>query len=69
MTWCANLYVKPDYRRRGIGRALMCQMLRDDLRHGSQLAVLAASHTGALLYPIVGYEQIGTLLSYTPSRR
>ena len=69
MTWCANLYVKPDYRRRGIGRALMCQMLRDDRRHGSQLAVLAASHTGVLLYPIVGYEQIGTLLSYSPSRR
>ncbi len=68
-TWCANLYVKPEFRRRGIGRALMCRMLRDDRSHGSQLAVLAASHTGALLYPLVGYEQIGTLFLYTPRRR
>ena len=68
-TWCANLYVKLEYRRRGIGRALMCRMLRDDRSHGSQLAVLAASHTGAMLYPLVGYEQIGTLYSYTSRRR
>ena len=68
-TWCANLYVKPEFRRRGIGRALMCRMLRDDRSRGSQLAVLVASHTGALLYPLVGYEQIGTLYSYTPRRR
>lgn len=68
-TWCANLYVKPEFRRRGIGRALMCRMLRDDRTFGSHLAVLAASHTGALLYPLVGYEQIGTLYSYTPRRR
>lgn len=68
-TWCANLRVKPEFRRRGIGRALMCRMLRADRSHGSHLAVLAASHTGALLYPLVGYEQIGTLYSYTPRRR
>jgi len=68
-TWCANLYVKPEFRRRGIGRALVCRMLRDDRSHGSQLAVLAASHTGALLYPLVGYEQVATLYSYTPRRR
>ena len=68
-TWCAYLYVKPDFRRRGIGRALMCRMVRDDRSYGSHLAVLAASHTGALLYPLVGYEQIGTLYSYTPRRR
>ena len=69
MTWCANLYVKPEFRRRGIGRALMCRMLRDDRAYGSRLAVLAASHTGAMLYPLVGYEQVATLYSYTPRRR
>lgn len=47
----------------------MCRMLRDDRRFGSKLAVLAASHTGALLYPIVGYQQIGTVFLYTPRRR
>lgn len=65
-TWCSDMYVKPKYRRRGIGRALMERMLRDDRQHGASLAVLTASHTGALLYPLVGYRQIGTLLLYSP---
>ena len=29
-TWCSNMHVAPAARRRGIGRALMCRMLRDD---------------------------------------
>ena len=70
MSWCSNMYVKAEYRRRrGIGRALMAKMLRDDRKYGSQLAVLTASHTGALLYPCVGYREIGTLLVYTPKTR
>ncbi|MDE2999918.1 MAG: GNAT family N-acetyltransferase [Gemmatimonadota bacterium] len=68
-TWCSNMHVAPAARRRGIGRALMCRMLRDDRSHGSQLAVLTATHTGALLYSAVGYVQIGTLLFYTPKKR
>ncbi len=68
-TWCSNMHVAPAARRRGIGRALMCGMLRDDRSNGSQLAVLTATHTGALLYASIGYEQIGTLLFYTPRKR
>ena len=68
-TWCSNMYVDPEFRRRGIGRALMCRMLRDDRAGGSKLAVLTASHTGAMLYPVVGYRQIGTLMLYTPKKR
>ena len=30
-------------------------MLREDRADGSKLAVLTASHTGAELYPLVGY--------------
>lgn len=43
-------------------------MLQDDHATGSTQAVLLASHTGAKLYPVVGYEQIGTLLLFTPRR-
>ena len=68
-TWCSNLFVVPASRRRGIGRALMSRMLRDDQSNGSELAVLTASHAGAMLYPKIGYEQIGTLLFYTPKKR
>lgn len=67
-TWCSNIYVKPEFRRRGIARALLSQMLHDDRSAGAQQAVLLASHTGAKLYPVVGYEQIGTLLVYTPPK-
>ncbi|MDE3256396.1 MAG: GNAT family N-acetyltransferase [Gemmatimonadota bacterium] len=68
-TWCSNMFVTQAARRRGIGRALMCRMLRDDRSHGSELAVLTATHTGALLYSSIGYVRIGTLLFYTPKKR
>jgi GNAT superfamily N-acetyltransferase len=68
-TWCSNMYVKPAFRRRGIARAMLCRMLRDDRTHGAKTAILLASHAGAKLYPVVGYEQIGTLLLFMPPRK
>jgi GNAT superfamily N-acetyltransferase len=67
-TWCADMYVSPSHRRRGIGQALLAKMLRDDRARGSTCSVLTASHTGALLYPRVGYERIGTLYMFAPRR-
>jgi GNAT superfamily N-acetyltransferase len=67
-TWCTDMHVEPSHRRRGIGRALLCAMLHDDRKRGSQCSVLTASHTGALLYPLVGYERIGTLFMFVPRR-
>jgi GNAT superfamily N-acetyltransferase len=68
-TWVSNMYVEPEYRRRGVGRSMLARMLRDDRAHGSTLSVLTASHTGALLYPRVGYELIGELLMFMPTKR
>ncbi|CCV13638.1 GNAT family N-acetyltransferase [Mesorhizobium sp. STM 4661] len=68
-TWCADMYVEPSHRRRGVGQALMSKMLRDDRAHGSRCSVLAATHAGALLYPRMGYKRIGTLLIFWPKRR
>ncbi len=65
-TWCTDMYVRPEFRRRGIGRALLSQLLHDDRAHGARQAVLLATHTGAKLYSTVGYEQIGTLLLFSP---
>jgi predicted acetyltransferase len=67
--WCSSMYVQPAFRRRGIARAMLARMLRDDRAGGADAAVLLASHAGAKLYPVVGYEQIGTLLLYRPGRR
>ena len=41
-------------------------MLQEDRAHGAKQAVLLASHAGAKLYPLLGYEQIATLLIFTP---
>jgi predicted acetyltransferase len=68
-TWVSDVYVKPQYRRRGVGKSMLVRMLRDDRAHGSKWSVLLASHTGALLYPTVGYEQIGMLMLYTLKKR
>ncbi len=68
-TWCSNMFVMPRFRRRGIARSMLCRMLRDDREHGAKQAVLLASHTGAMLYPVVGYRQVGTLLLLTPRRK
>ena len=67
-TWCSSMFVFPAYRRRGIGSALLCHMLRDDRRRGFKRSVLLSSHAGALLYPLVGYEQIGLLYIFAPRR-
>jgi GNAT superfamily N-acetyltransferase len=67
-TWCADMYVDTSHRRRGIGRALLSRMLRDDRTRGSKCSVLTASRTGALLYPHVGYDRIGTLYMFAPRR-
>jgi hypothetical protein len=66
-TWCADMHVTVSHRRRGIGQALLCRMLRDDRALGSRCSVLTASHTGALLYPRVGYDRIGTLFLFAPA--
>ncbi len=67
-TWCADMYVATSHRRRGIGQALLSRMLRDDRARGSKCSVLTASHAGALLYPRLGYERIGTLFMFAPRR-
>ncbi|MGE3243820.1 MAG: GNAT family N-acetyltransferase [Pirellulales bacterium] len=67
--WCTNMVVRPSHRRRGIGKALLAKMLREDRSHGARQSVLLASHAGALLYPHVGYEQVGLLLMFVPKRR
>jgi ribosomal protein S18 acetylase RimI-like enzyme len=66
--WVANLFVRPDYRRRGIGKSLMSAMLDEDASYGVTHSVLLASKTGALLYPHLGYEQHGLLLVFNPPR-
>lgn len=67
-TWVQSMQVLREYRRRGIAKSILAKMLRDDRAHGARQSYLLASHTGALLYPNVGYEAIGELFLYTPKK-
>jgi GNAT superfamily N-acetyltransferase len=67
-SWCWNMYVLDAHRRKGIGGALLEKMLRDLKKLKFSASVLLSSHTGALLYPKVGYEQIGMLYMFAPKR-
>jgi hypothetical protein len=42
--------------------------LRDDRKYASELAVLTTNHARAMLYPVVGYSTLETLLVYTPKK-
>lgn len=64
----ASLFVLPAARRRGIGTALMQTLLHDATELGLLYSVLTASNAGALLYPRVGYRQIGTVHLFGPAR-
>lgn len=67
--WCSNMYVEAAYRRRGIAKALMTAMLRGDREAGFRSAVLAASLSGAMLYPTVGYRPVGQLIGMNAPRK
>ena len=69
LAWIGMVLVHPEFRRRGIGGAMLCRMLRDDRSGGAKAGVLLSSHAGAKLYPIVGYEQIATLYLFTPRKK
>lgn len=66
--WVSGLGVLADFQRQGFGRELMQTMLHDDQRLGFRHSVLLASKLGAMLYPTLGYETLGTLSLWVPQR-
>jgi GNAT superfamily N-acetyltransferase len=50
-----NVYTAPDWRRRGLARALIEQVLADCRARGIVYATLAATRDGAALYAALGF--------------
>ena len=69
LAWVAGLYVHSSDRGKGYGRALMSKLLRTDRENGVRASVLLASSDGARLYPHMGYQQIGILQMFCPTKR
>ena len=67
--WVSDLYVECVNRGKGFGRALMRSLLQSDKEKGVKQSVLLASNDGALLYPHMGYQQIGILQMFCPTIR
>ena len=66
-TWMHDVETLPEFRRRGIARALLDHILADDALHGSEHSVLLATQAGSKLYPHVGYQQRALLQIYNPA--
>lgn len=64
--WVSNLHVNSEHRRKGLGRAIMAEMLVDDHAYGIEWSVLAASSVGAKLYDSIGYEEVGFMQILAP---
>ena len=67
--WVSGLYVHQSDRGKGYGRALMTKLLASDREHGITQSVLLASSDGARLYPHLGYQKIGILQMFCPTKR
>jgi GNAT superfamily N-acetyltransferase len=59
--WIGNLLVLPEYRRQGVGRALMQQVLDYLDRSGCETVWLTASSDGAHLYRTLGFSRVDTV--------
>lgn len=67
--WVSSLWVRPEQRGRGLGRALMTELLHHAKDRGDLASVLLATADGARLYPKLGYEQIAVLQMFCPAKR
>ena len=68
VSWLHDVRTVESYRRRGIATALINQILTDDAALGSKHSALLASHAGANLYPLLGYQLRAILQLYAPPR-
>jgi predicted N-acetyltransferase YhbS len=67
--WVSSLWVRPESRGQGLGRALMTELLHHAKTAGDSSSVLLATADGARLYPKLGYEQIAVLQMFCPVKR
>lgn len=55
ISWESHIYTDPSFQRRGYGKAMMDQILRDNATSGICQSVLLATEAGRRLYRRVGY--------------
>lgn len=66
-SYVTHVFTHPNYRRRGLARAIMIKLLWDGAARGETESVLVASESGDLLYRDLGYERLAKLLVFQPA--
>ena len=60
----SSMYTHPDYRRKGIARALLDRVVAEARKAGCGAVWITASEMGVLLYTSYGFEKNGRFLQY-----
>ncbi|MGE5595058.1 MAG: GNAT family N-acetyltransferase [Hyphomicrobiales bacterium] len=61
-----NVYVRPEYRRRGFGEALTAAALLAGAEQGAKRATLSATELGYPVYERMGFKTLFDFVSYWP---
>ncbi|HMO57360.1 MAG TPA: GNAT family N-acetyltransferase [Roseiflexaceae bacterium] len=63
-SYVSRVFVAEAHRGRGLARALMLQLLNDDMAGGIHWSVLTASRMGIPLYTRLGYQTFAMILNF-----
>jgi GNAT superfamily N-acetyltransferase len=66
-SYVTHVFTHPNYRRHGLGRAVMLRILHDCAARGETEQVLVASEEGDRLYRSLEYERLATILVFEPN--
>lgn len=64
MGWVSHVYTAPEYRGRGLARALMCKVLADQNQAGDILSLLLATELAHGLYRQLGYLDLAPVVNF-----
>ncbi len=60
----SGMFTEPEYRRRGIARALLSRVVDEARRFGCGAVQITASDVGVLLYTDFGFKKNGNFMQY-----
>ena len=60
----SSMFTEPQYRRRGIAKALLSRVVAEARAHGCGAVQITASDMGVLLYTAFGFRKNGNFMQY-----
>jgi predicted GNAT family acetyltransferase len=69
IVYICGVQTLPEYRRRGLARALLLRIHADALLGGAQACLLSSTEMGFPLYESLGYRVVATRQAWKPARQ